>query len=184
MYTVEQFWSTVEKGDGCWEWQGHLSTNGYGRLPFGGRMQGAHRISWQLERGPIPDGLCVLHHCDNRRCVRPNHLFLGTYQDNARDMAAKGRAHLQRRPDAFAGDRHWTRRHPELRLQGERNPAARLVAAQVVEIRERFAAGATYRALAKAYGVSTGTISFIVSGRHWPHVGGPIGLRAPKENRQ
>jgi hypothetical protein len=89
-----RFWSKVDKTGDCWEWQGgHVK--GYGEITAGKRpgrtWRYAHRVAWELTFGPIPRGLCVLHRCDNRGCVRPAHLFLGTVADNNRDMWAKGR---------------------------------------------------------------------------------------------
>ncbi len=75
----------------CWEWQGHVSSRGYGRFRDAKRVTAAHRIAYELAKGPIPDGLVVMHACDNRRCVNPSHLSVGTYADNNRDMMAKGR---------------------------------------------------------------------------------------------
>lgn len=92
--TVEQFWAKIERGDGCWTWLASVSPWGYGRSPFpgrSGRLVMAHRIAWELTNGPIPDGLIVCHHCDNPRCCRPDHMFLGTDKDNAMDAARKGR---------------------------------------------------------------------------------------------
>lgn len=81
--------------DACWEWAGKIARNGYGHLTIwvGPRKttQGAHRVSWRLAHGDVPPGRYVLHRCDNRRCVRPTHLFLGTARDNARDAMAKCR---------------------------------------------------------------------------------------------
>lgn len=93
MTLAERFEQRVIHQDGCWDWNG-ATRNGYGVIGRGARIDGlvyAHRLSWELNRGPIPEGLCVLHTCDNRRCTRPDHLFLGTKLDNNRDMAAKGR---------------------------------------------------------------------------------------------
>ncbi len=89
----ERFWAKVRKSDGCWEWTGAANRQGYGRIALG-RASGprrAHRIAWELTHGPVPDGLWVLHHCDNPPCVRPDHLWLGTRADNARDCRLKGR---------------------------------------------------------------------------------------------
>ena len=95
---AERFWEKVDKNtpSGCWEWRSSTKGNGYGSFfthtpPEGRKCHGAHRFSWQLTNGPIPDGLCVLHKCDNRICVNPEHLFLGDYKDNMRDCATKGR---------------------------------------------------------------------------------------------
>lgn len=81
----------------CWEWTGSLMTRSdeghrYGSFYYGGRSELAHRVSWLISRGPIPEGLWVLHRCDNPGCVNPDHLFLGTQTDNMQDCARKGRA--------------------------------------------------------------------------------------------
>jgi hypothetical protein len=88
------FWADVRLSDHCWEWVGPIGAGGYGAFGAADRAglpQRAHRASWIIHFGPIPDGLNVLHHCDNRPCVRPSHLFLGTQADNIHDMIAKGR---------------------------------------------------------------------------------------------
>jgi hypothetical protein len=147
----DRFWTKVRKGDECWEWQGARS-QGYGRFGLDGVAMGAHRLAWESTHGPVPSGMSVLHRCDNRRCVRPDHLFLGSQLDNMRDAVAKGRT--------AAGEGHG--RH-------------RLRASQVVAIRERYATGAErLRDLADEHGMSEAVMSLIVRGQKWPRVGGPI----------
>ena len=92
----DRFWSHVKKGkqDECWLWLGPLDHYGYGKINRGGwhgKTLKAHRVSWEFANGLIPSGMCVLHHCDNPRCVNPAHLFLGTHGDNARDRERKHR---------------------------------------------------------------------------------------------
>lgn len=114
----------------------------------------AHRISWELANGPLPLGVCVLHRCDNRACVNPSHLFLGTVADNNADMATKGRG-----------------RNGGLAFPGEANPAARLTAEIVVAIRAAYAAGdVTMIDLAAKYGVARKTVSKIVHRQTWQHL--------------
>lgn len=95
-----RFWSKVEKTDNCWNWVGGTSgkKGGYGAIRLPGRKggkHGAHRVSWFIAYGYMPD-LHVLHKCDNKKCVRPSHLFLGTNQDNINDKVAKGRQYSHR----------------------------------------------------------------------------------------
>lgn len=158
--TVEQaYWAkVVQSPDGCWGWAGCLNGGGYGTVSYAGRTTGAHRFSYELHHGPIPDGMFVLHRCDNPPCTRPEHLFLGTAADNARDCAAKGRQ------NGAAKAHH-----------GEDHGRAKLTLAQAREIRVRRAglAGRRLRApnrvadLAAEYGVTQGLISQVVAGRIW-----------------
>jgi hypothetical protein len=91
----ERFWQRVAVSDGCWEWTGTRDKDGYGEISRPGTNAGkvrAHRLSWELHNGDVPEGLWVLHRCDNPPCVRPDHLFVGDYLANIRDMMEKGRA--------------------------------------------------------------------------------------------
>jgi hypothetical protein len=148
----ERFWRHVKRSDGCWLWQGGLSTDGYGRIRQPGKRSKvlAHRFSYARHYGPIPDGLWVLHRCDVRACVRPDHLFLGTHADNMRDKVTKGR-------------------QPSTR--GEKNPRAKLTAGQVLLIRERHRQGESRDALAQAFGVTYETVAMIVRRATWTHLG-------------
>ena len=88
---IFRFWTKVKKTKDCWLWTASIVGNGYGGFSLDGQMRRAHRVAWELTFGPVPDGYQVLHKCDVRPCVRPDHLFLGTHTDNLRDAAAKGR---------------------------------------------------------------------------------------------
>lgn len=150
--SIESLRSRCLEVNGCWVWQGLTRRRGYGRAKVSGeRVQGVHRVMYEIVNGPIPKGMLVCHHCDNPPCLNPAHLFLGTPQDNMRDMHEKGR-HRCVLPI----------------LAGERNPLAKLKWKQVEEIRQRYAAGEiTIRKLALEYGVSRPSIQGIIRGRTW-----------------
>jgi hypothetical protein len=97
----DRFWPNVQKTSGCWNWIGAEQSKGrgYGTIGKDGKTLRAHRVSWEMHNGPIPEGLIVCHKCDNPKCVRPEHLFLGTHSDNVADKVAKGR---QSKGPAFA----------------------------------------------------------------------------------
>jgi hypothetical protein len=95
---LKRFWDKVRKDNYCWEWTaGSRGKTGYGSLKVNKKVIDSHRVSWMIYFGSIPDGMCVCHKCDNRKCIRPDHLFLGTKGDNNRDMFRKGRNTPQKR---------------------------------------------------------------------------------------
>ena len=88
---MKRFWDKVEKTDGCWMWTASTFNDGYGKFKFEGKNRRAHRMSWIIENGEIPEGMLVMHSCDNPLCVNPSHLSLGTPKENTRDMVNKNR---------------------------------------------------------------------------------------------
>lgn len=150
---AEAFKKYAVKSDGCWSWVGTVDQHGYGQISNGrnkSRLK-AHRVSYELHKGPIPKGLHVCHSCDNPNCVNPDHLWVGSAKDNARDRAAKGRS----------GPRH---------VAGEKNPAAIIRADMVPLIRLSSMHGIPQPAIAAACGVSRAAISKIVNQKNWKDV--------------
>jgi len=138
-----------EPNSGCWLWTGMLQDRGYGHFCFQQKTVRAHRAAWEMFCGPIPSGQHVLHRCDNRACVNPDHLFLGTHGDNMRDRNSKGRARGPR---------------------GEAASQAKLTREDVVGIRYGAKIGLETAMLAEVYGVNKSTIQRIVSRKLWDHV--------------
>lgn len=161
----ERFWSKVQKceGDGCWVWTAAIFNTGYGSFHSvpGQSSVTAHRFSFELANGPITDGRFVCHHCDNRPCVRPDHLFLGTQKENIADASSKGRL--------LTGDRHPWRRRAGLVRRGEAVPSHKLTAADVHEIRA-LAEIHSAISIANRFGVSDSAIRDIITGRTWQHI--------------
>jgi len=138
-----------EPNSGCWLWCGTLSNMGYGKMyAWGQTKASAHRVSYILHTGPIPEGLHVLHHCDVRSCVNPDHLFVGTPDDNSKDMMSKGR--------------HRTRPN-----RGVANHNAKLTDDDVRIIK---ASAETGVVLARQFNVTNHVIYLIRHGRSWSHV--------------
>lgn len=157
--THERFWSKVDKSGECWLWTGTVNGKGYGSLYFNGKVEGTHRVSFALTNGPIPPGLIVCHRCDNPPCVRPEHLFLGTYSENALDCSAKGRANGAAR--AHYGEDHGRAKVTwdvvrEIRRRHPRPPG-----------RGKNKGGVLLSDTAREFGLSSGQLSAIVAKRSW-----------------
>ena len=149
-----RFWRHVAKTEGCWFWTGNKLLSGYGVMHVRGKdgsrdcQLRVHRLSYELHYGQIAEGMDVLHRCDNPACVRPDHLFVGSAGDNARDKVSKGR-----------------------QARGETHGHSLVTEAQVRELRSRFAAGGvTYKALGAEYGLSRSGATDIIKGKRWGHV--------------
>lgn len=168
--------SKSESVDGCWAWLGAVDKDGYGKFPFFNKSFRAHRASYLLFVAD-PSDAYVCHSCDNPACVNPDHLFLGTQADNIADKVAKGRQSRGEKHGAIMrardlrGDKNPMRLHPESVLRGEKNPTSKLTEAQVIEIRQRYAAGdTTQKKLGAEYGVNFSLIGYIVNRKVWQHI--------------
>lgn len=157
---ADRFWPKVDKTPGlgpngdCWEWRAYVHPTGYGQIGLGSAKQGVchtHRVSWMLTHGEIPKGLLVMHKCDNRLCVNPAHLRLGTHKDNTQDMLAKGRG---RAPEGYA--------------RGSKITKSKLTDEMVRQMRAE--TGMTYKQLSEKYGVNPGTCHRVVTRQTWAHV--------------
>lgn len=152
----KRFSKKINFTDSCWLWSATKNDKGYGQYYADGRLMYAHRFSWTLFNGQIPNGLNVLHKCDVPNCVNPKHLFLGTQKDNTKDMFDKGRQNI---------------------VTGENNGQSKLTDSQIREIREIYRPGKSgvgseysQRGLAKKYGVSVSRICEIVNRKNWKNV--------------
>lgn len=181
MSPITRFWSKVDRSGECWTWMAHCSPSGYGQFYPGDRDQPsnvrAHRYSYTITYGPIPDGLCVLHRCDNPPCVRPDHLFLGTNAENTADRHAKGRSArgdrsgLRVHPERAArGIRNARYTMPERTAHGERHGNAKLTEQQAKDILALRTSGRTGYDVASYYGVCAATVSHIWTRRSWKHL--------------
>jgi hypothetical protein len=147
----ERFYESFQQSLGCWEWEKRKDDDGYGLITINSKPYRAHRLSWEIYHGNIPAGMCVLHHCDNSSCVNPYHLFLGTHQDNMRDMIRKGRCKLN---------------HGNT-MVGSENPNAKLTEIEVTEIKKLLTGGKRVKDLAIQFNNSYQVISNVKNNRRW-----------------
>jgi hypothetical protein len=144
----DRFWSKVDRAHSCWIWRAACRGDGYGAFSVKGRQIAAHRYSYEVHHGEIPQGMVVMHTCDRPTCVNPAHLRLATNAENAADSARKAR-----------------------RPRGSRQHAAKLTEGQVLDLRARYAAGGvSQKELAAEYGVSHALVSNIITRRIWNHI--------------
>lgn len=167
---ADRFWRRIDKPadpDACWLWPGQLHSKGYGLC---GKSY-AHRVSYVLHHGPVPEGLMVCHSCDvrhpvgdttYRRCCNPLHLWVGSAKQNSEDMVAKGR-----QP---AGERHMSKTHPEAVHAGEDHHWSKLTADKVRELRALIAQGVDHEALAQRFGISRRSVRDIRDRKSWKRV--------------
>jgi hypothetical protein len=160
-----KFWRNVSIGDGCWEWQGRKYSNGYGEITTGGRKYRVraltHRFSYEVFFGEIGSGLMVCHKCDNRACVNPEHLFLGTAKDNMRDASKKGRL--------LTGDA-MRRAQAGKMPYGEKHHRAKYTEAQALQVLSLRNAGLKAKQVAEKTGYSYSWIYHIYRGDRWKHL--------------
>lgn len=148
-----RFWAKVKKTSSCWIWIGSSRGGGnpYGSFKIGQKNRQAHRVSWELTYGEIPDGLSVLHRCDVPLCVKPTHLFLGDQQVNVADRHAKERTVMPC-------------------TRGRLNGSAKMSEPKVRTLKKLRRRGWSYRRLSKRYKISVAQVGHIVTGEHWAHV--------------
>ena len=155
-----RFWSRITKTDKCWVWKGSVNGCGYGKMMLEGKIHLAHRISWKFHHGKWPK-LCVCHHCDNRLCVNPNHLFEGTRADNTRDAFLKGRL--------ASGIRSGRYTKPERTARGVDITRSVLDDDKVRFIRSEYKNIGPFK-IAKKLGVNYTCVYKVYKGETWKHV--------------
>lgn len=160
-YTLQQMFDlkTPERPDNsCWPWDAALFSNGYGAMKHGGKTLKGHRVSYELHKGRIPDGMYVCHSCDNKSCTNPDHLWIGTPADNMNDKVAKGR---QSKGAAHAETFRNSPVYLENRPRGEKHGQSKVTDQQRAEIITRRQSGEVQRTIAEDYGITQSAVSYI-----------------------
>ncbi len=149
----KRFWDKVKTqgNDQCWPWTASTDLSGYGRFGFREILLSAHRVAWEITYGDIPFKKHVLHHCDNPRCCNPEHLFIGTHQDNMADRDKKGRGKT-------------------CVLKGEKNPNSRFKEVDIIEMRGMVKQGYKQGDVAKKFNTAQSVISNIINYKNWKHI--------------
>jgi len=150
---INRFFEKINFDGDCWEWMAAKNSDGYGDMWVTDRLVKAHRISWMIANGSIPNGMCICHHCDNPGCVNPDHLFMGTHSDNMKDAAMKGRNKIPR-------------------STGEEHGISKLNETEVLSIRDEYRDPdhPSMIELGNKYNVSGATICLIVNRKTWQHI--------------
>ena len=150
--TEEKFWKRLDKkSNGCWEWTKAHNKDGYGQTCYKGKMVWTHRMAWIYSKGEIPEGMHVLHKCDNPACCNPDHLFLGTHKDNMNDRDKKNRCNNKG-------------------LKGELNPQSRYTEKDILQMREMYKKGMKQKEIALIFNTTQPIISNIINRKYWKHI--------------
>jgi hypothetical protein len=160
----------IKKNNDCWEWQAFIMPNGYGRISYKGIDHYTHRLSYETFKGTIPEKKLVCHTCDNRKCINPEHLWIGTCEENTRDACNKGKM------KGWIGKKHSKesilkmRKPHNIDRKGEKHPNSKLNNVMVKEIKDLIKSGMTHREIGDKYSVSRCCISDVIRGKRWSHI--------------
>ena len=158
--TMRRFWTKVDSRGDCWLWTGGQRGNGYGCFKVNGKVLSAHRVSWVIKHGEIPTGKLILHKCNNRSCVNPKHLYVGTHKDNVADAIRAG-THYFAKKSYF---------NTNSARKGTENGSSKLDNIKVRDIRMLRKEGMGCRELGRLYSVDHSIISEVVNHKIWKHV--------------
>jgi len=161
---IERFFASVDKSEECWIWRGNKNQRGYGLFHLRDINVSAHRVSWRIVHGDIPEGLYICHRCDNPSCVNPDHLFPGTPLENAQDMVRKGR-HAHPNPS-----KDYRPKYQKNYMRGSEHVHSKLNESLVWDMRIRHVQGERYADIARSIGIRETTCRQAIVGERWAHV--------------